>query len=300
MTPAVTKNDSDPFNLYNVLFWLRQRCDPSQKKVYCHFMTQKQLQQRKDGILFSPKRPIGINTIAGYLRELAKKAGIPHWEKVGNHDSRQGAIDRLANDPSVNPVETQKAARHKSLNAQNAYIRATEESDFARQAALLPPTTSITINRPDLSVSVNTCEQVSFPRTVAGLPNVASLPVNDCSPLFAPPASKNVTTPVWHPPHKIFGSSAKKSPPTYADYAQAYNARHHPRHESFSATPPTHPSAYTTFPATPPTNTMYSPVDCGPGSLPHRLTPDRHLQVWDPYARTWRFVHSSKNQKPTY
>ena len=117
MTPTVTKNDFDPFNLYNVLFWLRQCCDPSQEKVYCHFLSQNQLRKRQDGVLFSAKRPIGRNTIAGFLRELARKAGIPHWEKVGNHDSRQGAIDKLANDPNVNAVETQKAARHKSLGA---------------------------------------------------------------------------------------------------------------------------------------------------------------------------------------
>ena len=107
MTPTVTKNDKGPFNLYNILYWMRQHCDPSQKKVYCHLLTQNQLKKRQDGVLFSPRRPMGLNTIAGFLHELARKAGIPHCEKIGNHDSRQGAIDKLANDLTVNVVETQ-------------------------------------------------------------------------------------------------------------------------------------------------------------------------------------------------
>ena len=91
----------------------------------------------------------------------------------------------------------------------------------------------------------------------------------------------------WSVPQKLFGSSARKPPPTFADVANSHTFSHANSHPSVAVTPPSYHNAYTN-------------VDYGPRALPHRLTPDRKLQVWDPYAATWRYVtgHGSKKVSP--
>ena len=143
MTQPIAKNDNDPFNTYNVLVEYKSLCGDvgPNDRVYCHFLHPKQRElkefQQSPQIL-NPVKPMGMNTVGNLIKNLAKMAGIPHWKFVRNHDTCQGAIDALTNNPSVNPKDVQLAARHQSLNSQSAYQRATGASDLARQAALVP------------------------------------------------------------------------------------------------------------------------------------------------------------------
>jgi len=147
-TPRIACNDNDIFNPYNVLMHYKSLCGDvgPEDRVYCHLIGSQQIQAnvlKGSSQIINPRKPMGINMIGKLTKTLAQMAGIRHWEKVTNHDTRQGAIDALTNNPSVNPKDVQLAARHRSIQSQQAYQRSTSTSDVARQVALVPPSVAV-------------------------------------------------------------------------------------------------------------------------------------------------------------
>ena len=119
-TPRFARNDYDVFNPYNVLMYYKNLCGDvnPEDRLYCHFLGWKQVQEnvlRGSPQVINRRRPMGASSIGKLTKNLAKMAGITHWKKVTNHNTRQGGIDALTNNGAVNPKEVQIAARHCSI-----------------------------------------------------------------------------------------------------------------------------------------------------------------------------------------
>jgi hypothetical protein len=71
-----------------------------------------------------------------YSRNLNKRCGFFDWERFTNHSWRQYAITKLVNDPTVNPAETLRFARHASITSQVPYNRPGEHARSTFQRAL--------------------------------------------------------------------------------------------------------------------------------------------------------------------
>jgi hypothetical protein len=97
----------------------------------------------------------------------------------------------LLNDPTVNPVERQHCARHKSIQAQNAYICPTALSEMACMRSLNP------------TIPLPSNDSLEVPTESTGIPDIpsnepgsliaqhlqptgteATAPINDDNPIF--------------------------------------------------------------------------------------------------------------------
>ena len=72
---------------------------------------------------FSPKQPLGKNSIRELLKEAAFRVGIEHWKDFRPHEMRAAFISRLANDAGVSISETM--ASGKFCNKKQFFINAT-------------------------------------------------------------------------------------------------------------------------------------------------------------------------------
>ena len=144
---------NDPINVGNCLKELRAMCHPEQCYIYCQMANKRgRYNLIKSGfpkVLFNKDVVVGKNTIAKFLPNLARAAGIENWKAKTPHVLRQWFITRLANDKTLNPSDVAKAARQKNLASQQAYVRETEESELAKFNALQNPfAASSSIARP--------------------------------------------------------------------------------------------------------------------------------------------------------
>ena len=109
----------DPINVGNCLLELREMCHPKQKFVHCQLLSKKGRNNLiKAGfpkVLFNKNAIIGKNTIAKFLPNLARAAGIENYKAKTPHVLRQWFITRLANKKTINPTNVAKAARQKNI-----------------------------------------------------------------------------------------------------------------------------------------------------------------------------------------
>ena len=132
--------DGDLTSVGYVYTLLRKHTPPTQDRVYARRATPDQI---KDNVaighpewIFSTTKVIGVNSISDLLRDLSQQAGIEDWEGKTNHRLKAWALERLANSSKCNPKDTQRLARHKTLNMQAEYIGVSEESEANRCEAL--------------------------------------------------------------------------------------------------------------------------------------------------------------------
>lgn len=134
---------NDPLNIGRILCELRLQCHPSQKFIYCTKASQSELKNFKnigmDRVRYSPNKPMGVNTLGDMLKNFCKAAGIVKWDSKTPHCLRQYFITKMANDPTLNPHEIAKLARHKSVTSQEAYVRRNRTAQVNCAIALARP-----------------------------------------------------------------------------------------------------------------------------------------------------------------
>ena len=123
-------------------------CHPNATKFYAKPATKAQIasyvkEYGKD-IWYCPSSPatsnynIGPSKLRSNHKELAKLCCCKDWEQMTSHGLRALIINTLKVN-GVNAMEVAEAARHKSLNSQNSYNRATGgATENNKQAALRP------------------------------------------------------------------------------------------------------------------------------------------------------------------
>jgi hypothetical protein len=124
------------------------RCHPKATKFYAKVATKAQVASYvklygKD-VWYCPSSPatsnynLGPSKLRSNHKELAKLCGCKDWEQMTGHGLRALIINTLKVN-GVNAMEVAQAARHKSLNSQNSYNRATDAAtETNKQSALRP------------------------------------------------------------------------------------------------------------------------------------------------------------------
>jgi integrase len=111
--------------------------DASQKRFYCKVATDlekaKFRQQGFPDAVYSPLRPLGVNTITVLLGAAARKLGCGDSK---GHGFRRIFVTSLVNDAGVNTEEAIRFARHKSVAAQHPYMMRNQDSEMAKFRAL--------------------------------------------------------------------------------------------------------------------------------------------------------------------
>jgi len=123
-------------------------CHPKATKFYAKVATKTQIasyvkEYGKD-VWYCPSSPatsnynLGPSKLRSNHKELAKLCGCKDWEQMTGHGLRALIINTLKVN-GVNAMEVAEAARHKSLNSQNSYNRATGgATENNKQSALRP------------------------------------------------------------------------------------------------------------------------------------------------------------------
>ena len=83
--------------------------------------------------MYSPLRPLGVNTITVLLGAAAWKLG--RRDSKG-HGFRRIFVTSLVNDAGVNTEEALRYARHKSVAAQRLYVTRNQHFEMAKFRAL--------------------------------------------------------------------------------------------------------------------------------------------------------------------
>ena len=107
-----------------------------QRRFYCKIATDKEkMGFQKNGYpeaMFSPNRPLGVNTIGRLFKEAAKRMG----HETTGHAFRRLFITTIANAPGVSTEESLASSRHRSVSAQRQYMVRGKDSETAKLITL--------------------------------------------------------------------------------------------------------------------------------------------------------------------
>jgi integrase len=112
------------------------KMSPGQLRFHCHGATKQMRIQfaalKRPTALYSPRQPIGHNTVTAYFRDLGNRLGI---KDLTGHSLRALCITRLVNG-GVGIQEVMNSARHSSVSASSVYQMRTGESQAKKFKAL--------------------------------------------------------------------------------------------------------------------------------------------------------------------
>ena len=101
----------------------------TQERFYCRL--------KKDGSGYSPRQPLGKNSIPNLFKSAAEKLGLKNVEHFRPHALRAFFITKLANSKNVSMGELMSASRHTSVSASMAYQARSSHSEANRVNTLL-------------------------------------------------------------------------------------------------------------------------------------------------------------------
>ena len=126
-------NLKDLLLLYTLMQKYRTMCSPTQKRFYCYKKDTKVIIGEKSCgkhcYLANPLSPIGEKEIAKFGQEIARRCGLPDWERCTNHGWRGLGITRLANAKDVSLSKAIGAACHSTATAHQSYISVGDVSE---------------------------------------------------------------------------------------------------------------------------------------------------------------------------
>ena len=83
--PMVVEDPNNPDCVIKMIFFYRERCNPSQKRFFCHVNASR---GKDNPYYFKPESPCGGDSFRKWIREFAKGADFKDWEKYTTHDNR--------------------------------------------------------------------------------------------------------------------------------------------------------------------------------------------------------------------
>ena len=133
-------NPKDPLSLYTLMQKYRSMCSPTQACFYCYEKDNNKIIAEhscgKHRYLSNLLSPIGEKEVAKFGQEIARRCGLPDWEKCTNHGWRGLGISRLANSKDVSLSEAMGAARHTTATVHQSYISVGDVSEVNRIKAM--------------------------------------------------------------------------------------------------------------------------------------------------------------------
>lgn len=137
-------NPHDDVTPYKIYMRMESMMHPQQERVFCHELSKskkKVLQSYSSAwknVRYDSSRPMGSATITKFAKRLNKKCGMEHYEKYSNHDWRVFMVTKLANNPTVSPVDQMSFSRHKHMESAKPYMRPAGNANGDFQRALHP------------------------------------------------------------------------------------------------------------------------------------------------------------------
>ena len=137
-------NPNDKITPYKIYVRMEDWMHPMQERVFCHELSssrRKVLQSYSSAwfnVRYDYQKPMGEGTISRFAKRLNMKCQLPDFERYGNHDWRVFMVTKLANNPTVSPVDQMSFSRHKNMDSAKPYMRPAGNSQATFQRALHP------------------------------------------------------------------------------------------------------------------------------------------------------------------